>query len=97
MTVKDNAPPTSILFYTGIPGAHFGGVTVNEVISEGYRTGELVMRGLTREHMQAFADWALTLPPEQYTAIEQCARSAERYLLTTDGLGYRIERTGRRP
>lgn len=97
MTAKDNTPPTNILFYTGIAGAHFGGVTMNEVMSEGYRTGELVLRGLTREHVQAFADWALTLPPEQYAGIEQCARSAERYLMTTDRIGYPVERTGRKP
>lgn len=72
---------TQILFYTGIPGRNHGGVTVNEELEEGYRTGELSIRGLTREHLQQFADWALTLPADQYAKVEQAARAAERYLI----------------
>lgn len=90
-------PPSQILFYTGYEGLHFEGVTVNEVMSDGYRTGELILRGLSREHLQAFADWALTLPPDQYARVEYAARAAERWLLTHDRLGYDIEPTGRRP
>lgn len=92
-----NAPAGQILFYTGFEGLHFGGVTVSAVMSEGYRTGELVIRGLSREHLQSFADWALTLPPDQYARVEQAARAAEEWLLTHDALGYEVETPGRKP
>lgn len=78
---------TQILFYTGLKGKRFEGVTVERHMSEGYPTGELSIRGLTREHLQSFADWALTLPADQYAPVESAARATERYLMETDSTG----------
>lgn len=82
----------AILTYTGIKGSHYGEVTINRMMSEGYPTGEFVIRGLSREHLQAFADWAITLPPEIYAGVEQTHRNIERYLLDYDETGQRRER-----
>lgn len=79
-----------ILTYTGIKGSHFGEVTINLMTSEGYATGEYVIRGLSREHLEFFADWAITLPAEQYDGpIGQTHRQIERYLLDYDRTGQR--------
>lgn len=75
------APRSSIEFYTGVAGERFEGVTLERVIDEGYATGELIVRGLTLEHLQKFADWCLTLPAEDYARFEAAARGAERYLV----------------
>lgn len=83
----------SILTYTGIKGSHYGGVTINTVRSEGYPTGEFVIRGLSREHLQAFADWAITLPAEMYDGpIGETHRQIERYLMEYDATGQRRTR-----
>lgn len=80
----------AILTYTGIKGSHYGEVTINYMLSEGYPTGEFVIRGLSRKHLQAFADWAITLPAEIYDGpIGQTHRQIERYLLEYDATGQR--------
>lgn len=50
---------------------------LTEQFSEGYPTGNIALVGLTWDDLRAFADWALELPPELYTHVEQMHRMVE--------------------
>jgi len=69
-------------------GFGYGEVRLYEHTSEGYGTGEFYIDHISRDNLQAFADWAIVQPPEVYAGIESIHRGIEWYLLTHDRLGH---------
>lgn len=56
--------------------------TLYQEMSEGYPTGEFVLRHMTHEHLRWMADWMITLPEDQYRPLAHIHQALERMLLS---------------
>lgn len=60
----------------------FVDIVLRQSFSEGYPLDEFFVTGITREDLQALADYLLSAPREIYGPLKTLSQKLERFLLT---------------